>query len=161
MNYLLYIESNESKRLRYIASKTHDSIKTLRNNFNRFQSYRWSYLQPIWSLTRPHRIQESNRRLRDAISKFRRSDMIDTDGVLSANCCLSEKRWCVDYCHEWRMARSYQLLFPAIGQIHVQGRRGGDACCWELHGHAVILCDEINAIAWEQQSAWFGVPVFM
>ena len=46
MNYLLHIESNESKKSMvpektqnsktiYIASKTHNSIKTLRNDYNR------------------------------------------------------------------------------------------------------------------------------
>ena len=81
MNYLLHIESNESKNnmvpektqnsktiYRYIASKTHNSTKTLRNDYNRLLQHRGSYLQPIGSLTCPYRIQESNRGLRDAIS---------------------------------------------------------------------------------------------
>ena len=69
INYLLHIESNESKKNMvlvpensktiYIASKTHDSIKTLRNDYNRLLQHRFSYLQPIWSLTCPYRIQES------------------------------------------------------------------------------------------------------
>ena len=39
--------------------KTHNSIKTLRNDYNRLRIHRCSYLQPIWSLTCPYRIQES------------------------------------------------------------------------------------------------------
>ena len=61
-------EKTQNSKTIYITSKTHNSIKTLRNDFNRFQTYRWLYLQPIWSLTCPYRIQESNRGLRDTVS---------------------------------------------------------------------------------------------
>ena len=67
INYILHIESNESRKNMvpensktiYANSKTHNSIKTLRNDYNRLRRYRCSYLQPIWSLTCPYRIQES------------------------------------------------------------------------------------------------------
>ena len=51
----------------YITSKTHNSTKTLWNDYYRLPQHRSSYLQPIWSLTCPYMIQESNRGLRDAI----------------------------------------------------------------------------------------------
>ncbi len=68
INYLLHIESNESlknmvpenSKTNYTNSKTHNSIKTLRNDYNRLRQHRCSYLHPIWSLTCPYRIlQES------------------------------------------------------------------------------------------------------
>ena len=61
-------EKTQNSKTIYITSKTHNSTKTLRNDYNRLLQHRCSYLQPIWSLTCPYRIQESNRGLRDAIS---------------------------------------------------------------------------------------------
>jgi hypothetical protein len=78
INYLLHIESNESRKnmvpeknqnskIIYISNKTHDSTKTLRNDSNRLLQHCCSYLQPIWSLTCLYRIQESNIGLWDTI----------------------------------------------------------------------------------------------
>ena len=54
-------EKTQNSKTIYITSKTHNSTKTLRNDYNRLLQHRCSYLQPIWSLTCHYRIQESNR----------------------------------------------------------------------------------------------------
>jgi hypothetical protein len=61
-------EKTQNSKTIYIASKSHNFIKTLRNDYNRLLQHCCSDLQPIWSLTCPYRIQESNRGLWDAIS---------------------------------------------------------------------------------------------
>jgi len=61
-------EKTQNSKTIYIASKTHNSTKTLRNDYNRLLQHSCSYLQLIWYLTCPYRIQESNRGLRDTIS---------------------------------------------------------------------------------------------
>ena len=80
-NTYVHIESNESKRMTVAmyqdqnsktkictTSKTHTSVKSFRNDYSRSLSHCCSYLQPIWFLTYPQGLQESNRRLWDAIS---------------------------------------------------------------------------------------------
>ncbi len=63
-----------------INSNKGNSIKTFRNDYNGSLQHHCSYLQPIWSMKCPYRIQESNRRLQDhAIS-------IICDTSLTLNC---------------------------------------------------------------------------
>ena len=80
-------EKTQNSKTIYIASKTHNSAKTLRNDYNRLLQHRFSYLKPIWSLKCPYRIQESNKGLQDAIQQLQTYISPSSRGKLPVNTC--------------------------------------------------------------------------